>query len=248
MSDTSAWIEIAGAIATAIVGPVKAIGYVQEGELGIKLRFGKARRDAAGQPVISHPGLVLLIPFVDTLAKHHVRQQTIGFADQEVMIRDGLIFHINAAVIFRVVDVYRALFEINDVHGSIGLLGMGVLRDVLATRDYTNLSDTRGISALLLEELKEKAQQWGVDFLQFNLTSCAPAPETAQIIAAKAGARIKAEALQEMAQQMNSTLAGIDPTLAAVMVGVPLVASASSPAKHREKPAQSDGAAAGKSF
>lgn len=40
---------------------------------------------------------------------------------------------------------------------------------------------------MLLDELKEKAQQWGVDFLQFNIIDCAPTAETAQIIIAKAG-------------------------------------------------------------
>jgi regulator of protease activity HflC (stomatin/prohibitin superfamily) len=170
---------------------------------------------------------VLLIPWVDTLAKHHVRQQTIRFDRQEIMIRDGLIFSINAAVIFRVTDIYRALFEIEDLHNSLADISMGILRDVFTGRDHTNLSKTKEISALLLEELKEKAQQWGVDFLQFNIIDCAPTSETAQIIIAKAGVMMKAEALQEMAKKLRLPLDQLNPTLAAVLVGVPLVASTS---------------------
>jgi len=185
------------------LGLSKTFNYVKEGELGIKLRFGKAKRDKNGSPRIIHPGFVMLIPFVDTLAKHHVRQQTIRFDKQEIMIRDGLIFSINAAVIFRVTDVYRALFEIEDLHNSIADISMGILRDVFTGRDHTNLSETKAISALLLEELKEKAQQWGVDFLQFNIIDCAPTSETAQIIVAKAGVMMKAQALDEMAERMG---------------------------------------------
>ena len=185
------------------LGLSKTFNYVKEGELGIKLRFGKAKRDKNGSPRIIHPGFVMLIPFVDTLAKHHVRQQTIRFDKQEIMIRDGLIFSINAAVIFRVTDVYRALFEIEDLHNSLADISMGILRDVFTGRDHTNLSETKAISALLLEELKEKAQQWGVDFLQFNIIDCAPTSETAQIIVAKAGVMMKAQALDEMAERMG---------------------------------------------
>jgi hypothetical protein len=72
---------------------------------------------------------------------------------------------------------------------------------VLTGRDHSNLNQTKEISALLLDELKEKAQEWGVDFLQFNIIDCAPAAETAQIIIAKAGVMMKAEALEELAKK-----------------------------------------------
>jgi len=104
---------------------------------------------------------------------------------------------------------------------------MGILRDVFTGRDHTNLNQTKEISALLLEELKEKAQQWGVEFLQFNIIDCAPTPETAQIIIAKAGVMLKAEALEELAKKRGIRVEELNPTLAAVLVGVPLVASTS---------------------
>jgi regulator of protease activity HflC (stomatin/prohibitin superfamily) len=242
MSDSTLISEIAASLASLAVsglGLSKTFNYVKEGELGIKLRFGKAKRDKQGNPQVIPPGFVMMIPWVDTLAKHHVRQQTIRFDNQEIMIRDGLIFRINAAVIFRVNDIYRALFEIEDLHTSITDIGMGILRDVFTGRDHTNLSQTKEISALLLEELKEKAQQWGVDFLQFNIIDCAPTPETAQIIVAKAGVMMKAEALEEMAKRLRIPLEQLNPTLAAVLVGVPLVASTSNAttAAGRETPA-----------
>jgi regulator of protease activity HflC (stomatin/prohibitin superfamily) len=227
MQEINSLAEIFGSLLASGLGLFKSFTCVREGELGIKLRFGKARREKDGTPRIIRPGFVMLIPWVDTLAKHHVRQQTIRFDNQEIMIRDGLIFRINAAVIFRVTDIYRALFEIEDLHNSLEDISMGVLRDVFTGRDHTNLSQTKEISALLLEELKEKAQQWGVDFLQFNIIDCAPTPETAQVIIAKAGVAMKAEALEEMAKKLGIAMEMMDPTLAAVLVGVPLVASTS---------------------
>ncbi|MGD1069320.1 MAG: SPFH domain-containing protein [Bryobacteraceae bacterium] len=137
MPDSTVISEIVGSLASLVVsglGLSKTFNYVKEGELGIKLRFGKASRDKDGKPRVIPPGFVMMIPWVDTLAKHHVRQQTIRFDNQEIMIRDGLIFRINAAVIFRVNDIYRALFEIEDLHTSITDIGMGILRDVFTGR------------------------------------------------------------------------------------------------------------------
>jgi len=228
MQELNSLAEIFGSVIASGLGLFKSLSCVKEGELGIKLRFGKAKRDKDGTPRVIRPGFVMLIPWVDTLAKHHVRQQTIRFDNQEIMIRDGLIFRINAAVIFRVTDIYRALFEIEDLHNSLEDISMGVLRDVFTGRDHTNLSQTKEISALLLEGLQEKAQQWGVDFLQFNIIDCAPTAETAQVIIARAGVAMKAEALEEMAKKLGIPMNQLDPTLAAVLVGVPLVASTSS--------------------
>lgn len=230
MSDLNALTRLPEILASLIasgLGLSRTFNYVREGELGIKLRFGKANRDRDGKPRIVPPGFVMLIPWVDTLAKHHVRQQAIRFDNQEIMIKDGLIFRINAAVIFRVTDIYRALFEIEDLHNSLADISMGILRDVFTGRDHTNLSQTKEISALLLEELKEKAQQWGVDFLQFNIIDCAAIPETAQVIIARVGVMMKAEALEEMARRLRIPMEHLNPTLAAVLVGVPLVASTS---------------------
>lgn len=112
----------------------KTFNFVTEGELGIKLHFGKAKRDKDGEPVIIPPGFVMMIPWVDHLEKHHVRQQTVRLDNQKIMIRDGLIFNINAAIIFRVTDIYRALFEIDGLNTSIAGLSMGILRDVLTGR------------------------------------------------------------------------------------------------------------------
>ena len=64
-------VEILGSIASAVVsglGLSRTFNYVKEGELGIKLRFGKAKRNKDGSPRIIFPGFVLMIPWVDSLA------------------------------------------------------------------------------------------------------------------------------------------------------------------------------------
>jgi SPFH domain/Band 7 family protein len=83
MPDSTVISEIVGSPASLVVsglGLSKTFNYVKEGELGIKLRFGKASRDKDGKPRVIPPGFVMMIPWVDTLAKHHVRQQTSRFS------------------------------------------------------------------------------------------------------------------------------------------------------------------------
>jgi regulator of protease activity HflC (stomatin/prohibitin superfamily) len=48
-------------VAGSVVGFAKGIKFIQEGQAGVVLRFGKARRDKAGKPVIAKPGFIFLI-------------------------------------------------------------------------------------------------------------------------------------------------------------------------------------------
>ena len=218
---TEFWVTV---VAPAVITFFKAFKFVREGELGIKLRFGKAVRDRkTKEPKVIHPGFVVLIPFADNLRVHHVRQETIRFEHQQILTKEGLVFNINAIVIFRIKNVYRALFEIEHLEYSIEDLGMGILRDELSKRDHTELSDTAHVSEALLENIKHKAEEWGVEFIQFKLTSCAPTPETSSIITAKAGVKLKLEALRASVKDVTD----LPPELAAVLLGVPLVASVS---------------------
>jgi len=217
-------LQIVVAGGSAVVAGVKAFKFVQEGELGIKLRFGRALLDEAGEPKVIPPGFVLLIPFIETLQRRHVRQQTLRLANQRIMISDGLIFNISAVVIFRVKDVYRALFEIDDLDQSLSDLSMGVLRDVLSGKSHTELYDLDVIAAELLEQLREKAEEWGVEFNQFKLTDCAPTNETALLVNARAAVRMRVEALESVRDRIED-FDELSPTLAAALVGVPLTTS-----------------------
>lgn len=224
-----------------IMTGIKTIKFVQEGELGIRLRFGRATRDSSGKPKIIQPGFVLMIPWVDALQRHHVRQQTQQLANQEIMIKDELIFRVSAVVFFRVKDIYRALFEISNLDHSISTLSMGILREVLAAKEYTELSHMEQISNELLHRLQEKAGEWGVEFLQFNLTDCAPTPQTAALVTVKVGIKMKLKALVDAAEEIGVDEIGmLHPAFAASLLGMTVVASAddraSSRATHRPSP------------
>ncbi len=80
-------------LGSALVTVLKSIAFVQEGQRGVKLRFGKAVRyrtgKTAGQPKIVIPGFVFMIPFIDKLKRRHVRQETIRLGYQKIMFKDG---------------------------------------------------------------------------------------------------------------------------------------------------------------
>ena len=216
------------AIGGAIVAFFKSFKFVNEGELGLKLRFGKVIRAADGKPKVIEPGFAWLIPWVDTLQRRHVRQQEVTLDEQTITLKSGLTFRVAGAVYFKVADIYKALFEISKLDESIEQLSMGVLRDEIAKhQDHHDLSDSGKIAADIFNKIKERTDTWGVALIDFRLTTVAPTAESAPIVNLDAAAKVRSDIITKMAEEL-----GISPDelvrsgLAAILIGAPLVASA----------------------
>ncbi len=225
---TETLTSILGGAITAFFGIFKAFRFVREGERGVKVQFGKVVRDANNKPIIIEPGFVFLIPFMQVLSAHHVRQQSYRFPEQHITLKDGLIYRIGGMVIFKVNDVYKALFEIESIDHSIDDLCMAAIRDELQKLNHEDLNDLDKVSKSLLERIKTRAGEWGIEILQFSLPECAPTPETANILNAALGVKLRLEALKKGLEAHKLTLQTVNPNLAAVLVGIPLTATISS--------------------
>ena len=217
---------LASALVPLIIAAFKAFKFIHEGEKGIRLRFGRATRNRKGEPKIIEPGFVLLVPFVDTLKRHHVRQNTLECGNQRITLKDNLVYLVDALVIFRVNNIYKALFEIQHLDSSIRMLASGILRDEMTQRDHNQLHDTGEISAKLLERISEKADEWGVEFVEFKLINCAPTAESSNLINVEVGTRLRVEALKKASEKLGCNLGNMNSTLGAVLIGAPLVATA----------------------
>ncbi len=219
-------VPLLAAIVPLVIGGIKSIKFVQEGERGIRLRFGRAVRHRDGTPKIYEPGFVLLIPFVDKLQRRHVRQQVVNFEHQRIVLENGLVFIVSAILLFRVTDIYKALFETDELDPTIEGMGMGVLRDVISEcKEHTEMLDTASIGKKLLSNIKDRGEQWGVEFIEFRLTNCSPTQETATIINVHLAAESRAKALNQAATNTGVPVTSLNSALGAALIGVPLVVS-----------------------
>lgn len=220
-------LAIFAPIIATITGLFKIISSVAEGERGIVLRFGKAKCGKDKKPKIYKPGIVFLVPFADTIHIKHIKQDTITFTGQRIILKNQLSFYVSAVVIFKIKDIFKALFEIKNVNDSLKDLCMGILRDVLSKEDHTIFAKKEKIAEEFLEGVKIRAEEWGVEFVQFNLTNCDPTPETANLINLETGTTLRLKALEKFNKESKEVLIGLNPSLAAVVLAIPLVATVS---------------------
>jgi regulator of protease activity HflC (stomatin/prohibitin superfamily) len=210
------WAKLITLIGIAAIVLFMSLRFVHEGERGLKLRFGKVVRNKSGKPIVIEPGFTFLLPKADTLVKRHVRQQTITLDNQEILLKDNSIFIVSAVVFFRVEDIYRALFEIDELDLAVRNFCMETLRTVLQGIDGADgIKDIEGISKKLEQAAESRFQEWGIKLVKFGLVNCAPSRETASFITALPAVRARFDALRS--QRIS------DPMMAAAVLGAPTI-------------------------
>jgi regulator of protease activity HflC (stomatin/prohibitin superfamily) len=219
---------LTGAV-TALVTFLQSIRFVREGEQGIKLRFGKAVRirgkNGELEPKVYNPGFAILIPFVDTLVRRHVRVQTVDLPQQTITIKNGLSYIVDAVVRFRVTSIYKALFVVDDLDRTMTNVAMAELRDVISPYENAEaMADVQEMSKKLTSQIKAHSNIWGVEIEQFSIVSCVPTPESQQIVNVTAGVKSRVEALISGFKQLGLKDSDIGslPQLAAALVGIPV--------------------------
>jgi regulator of protease activity HflC (stomatin/prohibitin superfamily) len=128
------------------------------------------------------------------------------------------------------IDLYNALFETTGIDEALTDYGLLVVRRVLAGKRHDDLfgENREAIAEELMRQAEDKAAEWGVEILSFELSDCRPNDETARLIQTSAQASFKLNALTAAAKRLGiADVSALDPGLASVLIGAPLVAATS---------------------
>jgi regulator of protease activity HflC (stomatin/prohibitin superfamily) len=133
-----------------------AIKIVQEYERGSVFRLGRF----VG---LRGPGLVLIIPFIETMRKIDLRVITMDVPQQECISVDNVTVRVDAVVYFRVVNPADAILKVLDYIKATSLLAQTTLRNVVG---QSTLDELLGQRDRLNEKIKvavdEGTDPWGV--------------------------------------------------------------------------------------
>ncbi|MFT7678498.1 MAG: regulator of protease activity HflC (stomatin/prohibitin superfamily) [Planctomycetota bacterium] len=154
---------------------VRAMGVtIRTGTTGLRFTLGRASKELA-------PGFHPLFPGLQSVKRIPTRSRTMDLPSQRVVNTDGLVYYSDANIVYRVIDVRRALIEIDDLEkGMRQMLTMGV-QEVLRATDRHTISDTAALSEALLRNLEHRLEPWGVAVERAGFPSIGPSPRTLRI-------------------------------------------------------------------
>ncbi len=170
----------------ALIAAAKTIKIVPQSSVLLIERLGKFNRVAAS-------GLNIIVPFLDSprgvfwtnvrpgLTSIDLREQYIDLPPQPVITRDNVTINVDSVVYWMITDPIKAVYEINDLVGSLVQLTITGMRSVMGEMDLDHtLSNRDQINSKLRLILDEATDKWGVKVTRVDVKNINP-PEDVRI-------------------------------------------------------------------
>lgn len=189
---------------------------VPEGFYGVIQEFGKFQK-------IVPPGLQYVNPGTATLQLIDRRERTVDLRKQTLLTRDNVTILLDAVVYYKVMDPYKAMFEIENLDMAIREISKTTLKEVMGSTLLQEAFEKREkISAHIRDVIDKPTAAWGVDVtrclvleivlapdLQANLSSAATAKRIAEGKIINAQADVDSAKLMREASDILNTPAAM---------------------------------------
>lgn len=131
---------------------------VQEFERAVIFRLGRLRKSSSG------PGIILVLPCIESVSKVDMRTVSFDVAPQEVLTKDSVTVAVDAVVYYRVFNPAVSIANVENAQESTRLLAQTSLRNVLGQKSLSEiLSERESVSRAMRECLDEATDPWGIE-------------------------------------------------------------------------------------
>ena len=163
---------------------------VQEYERAVIFRLGRLVKGGA-----RGPGIFFVIPCIDTYTKVDLRTVSFDVPPQEILSRDSVTVAVDAVVYFRISNATVSVSNVEDYARSTRLLAATTLRNVLGTKNLSEiLSERESISHIMQVSLDEATDPWGVKVERVEIKDVRLPVQLQRAMAAEAEATREARA------------------------------------------------------
>jgi regulator of protease activity HflC (stomatin/prohibitin superfamily) len=112
---------------------------------------------------VKGPGLILLIPGVQTMNRIDLRTITMDVPTQDVISRDNVSVKVNAVIYFRVIDPEKAVIQVENYILATSQLAQTTLRSVLGQHELDEmLAERDKLNADIQRILDKQTDAWGI--------------------------------------------------------------------------------------
>lgn len=138
---------------------------------------------------IKGPGLVFIIPIIDSIIKLDLRTRVIDVPKQRVITEDNVTVDVDAVVYYRIVDPQKAIVEVQRYDVATSLLAQTTLRDILGQQDLDELLSKREeLNKNLQSILDQATDPWGIKVSAVTIRDVSLPEEMLRAIAKQAEA------------------------------------------------------------
>lgn len=122
------------------------------------------------------PGLNFVTPFVDKIVyQDTIREKVLDIPPQSCITRDNVAISVDAVVYWRIVDMYKAYYKVENLHAAMVNLVLTQIRSEMGKLELDQTFTARSeINEILLRELDIATDPWGVKVTRVELRDIVP--------------------------------------------------------------------------
>jgi regulator of protease activity HflC (stomatin/prohibitin superfamily) len=145
-------------VVLGIIAAARSIRIVQQYEKGIIYRFGRV------MPQLREPGLALIRPIGDRMAKVNMQIVTMAVPAQEGITKDNISVRVDAVVYFRIIDPIKATVNVQNYMFAINQQAQTSLRSIIGQSELDQLlSEREEVNRQLRRIIDEPTEgPWGI--------------------------------------------------------------------------------------
>jgi regulator of protease activity HflC (stomatin/prohibitin superfamily) len=177
-------------LALIVIGyTVGSVRIVNQGNQALVERLGRYHRKL-------RPGLNFIVPFLDTIVwEESVRERLLDVDPQSAITRDNVALKVDAVVYWKILDLERTYYEIEDIQAAIRELVVTTLRSEIGKMPFENTFSSRDeLNQALLDQLDEATEPWGVKVTRVEVQSIDPPKEVLESMQQQQAAELKRRA------------------------------------------------------
>lgn len=163
------------AIVLALIGyALGSAKLVNQGNEALVERLGKYHRKLK-------PGPNFIVPFLDQIVMEDTtREQILDVKPQNVITKDGIYMEIDAVVYWRIVEIEKSFYAVDDLQQALSNLATTTVREIIAQKTVEEANMSRAdMDKSILDQLNPISRTWGVEILRLDFQRITP-PESVQ--------------------------------------------------------------------
>lgn len=179
-------------ILVLLVMAFKGVKILRPYEKGVVERLGKYSRTVES-------GLVIIIPFVETIRKVDMREQVVDVPPQEVITKDNTVVVVDCVIFYEVVDPFNAVYNVVNFYQAITKLAQTNLRNIIGDLELDQtLTSREKINSQLREVLDLATDKWGTRVVRVEIQKIEPPTDIVEAMSKQMKAeRMKRAAILE---------------------------------------------------
>ena len=179
-------------ILVLLVVAFKGVRTLRPYEKGVVERLGKYNRTVES-------GLVIIVPFVETIRKVDLREQVVDVPPQEVITKDNTVVVVDCVIFYEVVDPFNAVYNVVNFYQAITKLAQTNLRNIIGDLELDQtLTSREKINTQLREVLDTATDKWGTRVVRVEIQKIEPPKDIVEAMSKQMKAeRMKRAAILE---------------------------------------------------